>query len=68
MRLKISVDKPVDNVAIRLGPFPLATQQLAIKNNKKNANAILFESGDSKWAWVRIGAIHDSCLIQSQTK
>jgi len=66
--LKISVDKPVDNVAIRLGPFPLATQQLAIKNNKKNANAILFESGDSKWAWVRIGAIHDSCLIQSQTK
>jgi hypothetical protein len=66
--LKISVNKLIDNVAIRLGPFPIATKQLVVKNNKKNAYAMLFESGDSKWAWVRIGAIHDSCLIQSQTK
>jgi hypothetical protein len=65
---KISVDKPVDNVEIRLGPFPIAAKKHTIKNYKRNANAILFESGDSKWAWVRIGAIHDSCFIQSQTE
>lgn len=66
--LEISVDKPIDDVAIRLGPFPIATHKLAVKNNKKNANAILYESGDSKWAWLRLGAITDSCLIRAQTK
>ena len=66
--MKVSVDKPVDNVAIRLGPFPIATEQIAVRYRGENAGAKLFESGDSKWAWVRIGTMRDSCLIQAQVK
>jgi hypothetical protein len=65
---KISLDKPVDNVAIRVGPFPISTTQLTVRNNRENASATLFVSGDSKWAWLRAGAIRDSCVIQSQAK
>lgn len=64
--LMITVDRSVDNVVIRLGPFPLAAKKLLTKVNRSAANAILFESGDSKWAWVRINAIHDSCQIESR--
>ena len=64
--LKISVDKPVDNVAVRLGPFPKATTQLTVKIGRSHANATLFESGDSKWAWVSIGAMRDARTIQAQ--
>ncbi len=63
---KISVNKPVDNVAIRVGPFPISSTQLTVRNNHENASATLFVSGDSKWAWLRAGAIRDSCVIQSQ--
>ncbi len=66
--LKISVNKPVDSVAVRLGPFPLAAKQLVVKDNHGKVNAILFESGDSKWAWARLGAIHHLCLIQARLK
>jgi len=63
---KISLDKPVDNVAIRVGPFPISATQLTVRNNRENARATLFVSGDSKWAWLRAGAIRGSCVIQSQ--
>lgn len=66
--LKISVDKRVDRVDVRLGPFPKASRSLTVKNYRAATNAILFESGDSKWAWIHVGTIHDSCLIQSQTE
>ena len=33
--LKISVDKPIDNVAIRLGPFPIATQGLLLRITRR---------------------------------
>ena len=61
-------DKPVDNLAIRLGPFPISIEQLAVKINRENTSATLFVSGDSKWAWLRAGAIRESCVIQSQAK
>lgn len=64
--LKISVDKPIDSVAIRLGPFPLATKQLMVKKGGVDTKVTLFQSGDSKWAWVDSSAIHDSCIIQAR--
>ncbi len=63
---KLSVDKPVDNVAVRLGPFPRSATQLKVRNHRGDVGATLFASGDSKWAWVRIGALRDSCFIQAQ--
>ncbi len=66
--LKISVNKPVDRVEIRLGPFPKASRHLIVKRDRVDTKAILFDSGDSKWAWISAGTIHDSCLIQSQTE
>lgn len=63
---KLSVDKPVDHVTVRLGPFPMAARQLTVRINRRDVRAALFASGDSKWAWVQIGAIRDSCLIQAQ--
>ena len=55
-------------MAVRLGPFPLAVKQLIVKDNHGKVNAVLFESGDSKWAWARLGAIAISCLVQARVK
>ena len=63
---KLSVDKPVDNVTVRLGPFPRSATQLKVRNHRGDVGATLFASGDSRWAWVQIGALRDSCLIQAQ--
>ena len=65
--LKILVDKPVDSLAFRVGPFPLATKQLKVKMDDKEINVKLFVSGDSKWAWVKRKDIRDSSHIQLQT-
>jgi len=59
-------DKPVDDLAIRLGPFPISAKQLTVENNRENVSATLFESGDSKWAWVQISKMNKSCRIRSQ--
>jgi hypothetical protein len=64
--LKLSVDKPVDNVTVRLGPFPRSATQLKVRNNRREVGATLFASGDATWAWIQIGAIRDACLIQAQ--
>ena len=66
--LKISVNKPVDNVAIRLGPFPPGAKKLIVRDNHGQVSATPFESGDSKWAWVRIGAIHKSYRIRARVR
>lgn len=63
---RLSVDKPVDKVSVRLGPFSMSATQLKVRINRRDAAATLFVSGDSRWAWVQIGAIRDSCLIQAQ--
>jgi hypothetical protein len=61
-------DKPVDDLAIRLGPFPISAKQLNVEINRENASATLFESGDSKWAWVRIGKMNKSCHIRAEVR
>ena len=64
--INLSADKPIDNLAIRLGPFPISAKSVAVENNGKSEDATLFESGDSKWAWIRIGKMNESCHIRSQ--
>ncbi len=66
--LKLSVDEPVDNVTVRLGPFRMAARQLTVRIDRSHADATLFESGDSKWSWVPIGTMRDSRTIQAQAK
>ena len=66
--LKISVNKPVDNVAIRLGPFPPGAKKLIVMGNHGKIIATPFDSGDSQWAWVRIGAILKSCRIRAHVQ
>jgi len=64
----VSADKPIDNLAIRLGPFPISEKGIKAENNGEYAVATLFESGDSKWAWIRVGKMNESCHIRSQTR
>jgi hypothetical protein len=61
-------DKPVDDLAVRLGPFPLSAKQLSVENNRGGASATLFESGDSNWAWVRIGKMNKTCHIRAEVR
>jgi hypothetical protein len=64
--LYLSADMPIDNVAIRLGPFPISTNRLTVENNSEHADAELFESGDSRWTWIGVGKMNKSCRIRSQ--
>jgi hypothetical protein len=64
--LKLIVDKPVDNVTLRLGPFPSSATKLRVSINRRDLSASLFASGDAQWAWVHLGAIRNSRLIQAQ--
>jgi hypothetical protein len=64
----LSADRPIDSVAIRLGPFPVATTGLTVQNHSGHSEAELFESGDSKWTWIPVGKLNQSCRIRSQAK
>jgi len=64
----ISADKPIDDLAIRLGPYPISATDLTVEMNSVHAEARLFESGDSKWTWIRIGKLNQSCRIRSQLR
>jgi hypothetical protein len=66
MDLKLRADIPIDNVAVRLGPFPPDKRRLRVTLNQRNSGLSLSQSGDSNWGWVRIGAINEACLIQAQ--
>ncbi len=66
--LKISVNKPVDNAAIRLAPFPPGAKKLIVMDNQGKIIATPFDSGDSQWDWVRIGAILKSCRIRAHVQ
>lgn len=50
--LQVETDKPVDRLAIRLGPFPAGARSVETRMNGNPVEASLFLSGDSKWAWV----------------
>jgi|GEM_PF-393477 len=53
----IRTDKAVDNLQIRLGPFPRQSTTIDATVNGKSVSASLEAIGDSKWAWVRVGGV-----------
>ncbi len=52
IKFNFSSDKSVDKVKLRLGPFPLSSEFVKVKLNKKIIPAKLEKSGDSKWVWI----------------
>lgn len=55
MEMDIEFDEPVDRLQIRLGPFPLETDQIEISINKNNKIIKTpYKQGDSKWCWLNV--------------
>lgn len=66
--VKLSFDMPIDNVALRLGPFPIDSRTVTVKVNRSLRSSTLFRSGDSKWIWVQLGPVCNLCVVESQVE
>ncbi|MEN8204138.1 MAG: hypothetical protein ABFS28_16185, partial [Bacteroidota bacterium] len=53
-KLTLTFEKPVDQGAYRLGPFPAGTKSIKVTRNGKKVKASLFQSGTESWAWIDI--------------
>lgn len=54
--MSIRSDDSIDACRVRTGPFPSAATTISVTVNGKDTSAYLESIGDSKWAWVKLGA------------
>jgi len=52
-RLWLRADGPLADIAVRLGPFPAATRQVAARVNGADCRLPACGQGDAAWAWLR---------------
>lgn len=58
---KVIFDNTVDNAMVRVGPFDNSYSKLKISGKKQQLP--LFQSGDSKWAWIELESKSNTHLL-----
>jgi hypothetical protein len=52
LEISINTDRPVDALAVRLGPFPANVQSVRVERNGTTETMTTIQYGDSRWVWV----------------